>query len=48
MSRTDVRSIGVVHVAARARNITVAISVTGDLRRTLDMKEAGKAFYVLQ
>jgi len=48
MSRTDVRSIGVVHVAARARNVTVAITVTRNLGRALDLNEAGNTFYVLQ
>jgi len=47
MSRTLVRSIGVVHVAARARNITVAITVKGNLGRALDLNEAGNAFCVL-
>jgi hypothetical protein len=48
MSSTDVRSIGVVHVAAGARNITFEITFTGKLGWALDLNEAGNAFCVLQ
>jgi hypothetical protein len=44
MLRTDVRSIGVVHVAAGARNIRVAVTVTGNLGRALDINEVERHF----